>query len=51
MFGKKKSEKDQLRDSIKGLMDKYDNEEIDGSTYMKSMLDLSESYQKKRKKK
>ncbi len=51
MFGKKKrSEEDQLKDSIRGLMDKYDKEEIDGATYMKDMLGLSESFQKKRRK-
>ena len=51
MFGKKKSEKDRLKDDISNLMGKYDREEIDGATYMKNMLDLSESYQKKRRKK
>lgn len=51
MFGKKKSEKDQLKDSIRGLMGKYDREEIDGATYMKDMLELSDSFQKKKRKK
>lgn len=51
LFGKKKSDEDQLKDDIRGLMDKYDKEEIDGATYMKDMLELSDSFQKKRRKK
>ena len=47
MFGKKAK----LKGEIRGLMNQYDKEEIDGATYMKKMLDLSSSYQTKDKKK
>ena len=49
-FGKGNKEKKELKGKISNLMNQYDKEEIDGATYMKNMLDLSESYKKKKKK-
>ena len=52
LFGKSKEEKErkELKGKIEKLMKSYDNEKIDGSTYMEKMMDLTTSYQKKRKK-
>ena len=37
-----------MKDQISGLMGKYDKEEIDGSTYMQEMLDLTTNYKEKK---
>ena len=48
LFGKRKSEKDELKDQISGLMGKYDKEEIDGATYANEMMNLSMNYKGKK---
>lgn len=52
LFGKSKEEKE--RKKVKGRIDKlmkaYSKEKIDGDTYMKKMMDLTTSHQKKGKK-
>lgn len=51
LFGKsKKEEKKELKGKIDKLMKSYSKEEIDGDTYMKKMMNLISSYQKKNKK-
>lgn len=52
LFGKSKEQKErkELKGQIDKLMKDYDKEKIDGATYYKSMMDLTTSYQKKRKK-
>ena len=51
LFGKSKEEKErkELKGKIDKLMKSYSDEKIDGSTYMKKMMDLTTSYQKKKR--
>lgn len=49
LFRNKEDDKKKLKSSIKKLMNAYAKEEIDGSTYMQKMMDLTTSYQKKHK--
>lgn len=51
LFGKQNREKKELKKKVRGLMNQYDNEKIDSATYIKEMLDLSESYRKKKRRK
>lgn len=50
LFGRNK-EKKELNGQVRGLMNKYDKEQIDGPTFMKEMLDLTTSYDSKTSKK
>lgn len=50
LFGKPKDERAELKGKIDKLMNDYDKEKIDGATYMKKMMDLTSSAQKKKKK-
>lgn len=51
LFGRSKEEKErkELKGKIEKLMKSYGDEKIDGPTYMKKMMDLTTSYQKKKK--
>ena len=51
LFGKSKKEKErkELKGKIDKLMKSYSDEKIDGPTYMKKMMDLTTSHQKKKK--
>ena len=51
LFGKSKEKKErkELKRNIEKLMKSYDKEKIDGPTYMKKMMDLTTSYQKKKR--
>ena len=52
LFKKSKEEKDrkELKGQIDKLMKDYDKEKIDGDTYLKQMMDLTNSHKKKNKK-
>lgn len=52
LFGKskKENERKELKSQVDKLMKSYSKEKIDGDTYMKKMMDLTSSYQKKNKK-
>lgn len=43
------SKKDELKSKIDDLMNQYDEEEIDGETYLKNMMDLTNSYKNNNK--
>ncbi len=49
LFGKPKDERKELKGKIDKLMNDYDKRKIDGPTYTKKMMDLTSSYQKKKK--
>lgn len=51
LFGnsKKQNERKKLKCKIDKLMKSYSKEKIDGDTYFKKMMDLTSSYQKKKK--
>ena len=49
LFGKK-DERKELKSKVDKLMKQYDKEKIDGATYAKKMMDLTSSFQKKKKK-
>lgn len=48
LFGKSKEEKerDELKSQVDKLMQSYDDEEIDGATYIEKMMDLTTSHKK-----
>ncbi len=54
LFGKFKadreddSEREELKGKIENLMSDYDDEEIDGPTYIEKMIELTSSYRKKK---
>ena len=48
LFGKK-DDKKELKSKIDKLMKQYDKEKIDGDTYMRKMMELTSSFQKKKK--
>ncbi len=56
LFGRSKAnreedeDREELRNGILDAMNEYGDEEIDGPTYVQKILELGESYQKKRKK-
>jgi hypothetical protein len=49
LFGKSKEEKErkELKQKVDKLMKSYSKEKIDGDTYFKKMMDLTNSYKKK----
>lgn len=51
LFGKSKEDKErkELKGQVDKLMKSYDKGKIDGDTYLKSMMDLTTSHQKKKK--
>ncbi len=52
LFGKSndgEKERKKIKRQVDKLMKQYDKEKIDGATYMRKMLDLTSSVQKKRK--
>lgn len=51
LFGKSKEEKerDELKSQVDKLMQSYDDEEIDGATYIEKMMDLTTSHKKNKK--
>lgn len=50
LFGNsKKKERKKLKSKVDKLMKSYSKEKIDGDTYLKKMMDLTSSYQKKKK--
>lgn len=51
LFGnsKKQNERKKLKSKVDRLMKLYSKEKIDGDTYLKKMMDLTSSYQKKKK--
>lgn len=51
LFRKSKEEKErkELKRQIDKLMKDYSKEKIDGDTYLKKMMDLTTSHQKKKK--
>lgn len=51
LFGnsKKQNERKKLKSKVDRLMKSYSKEKIDGDTYLKKMMDLTSSYQKKKK--
>ena len=49
LFGKPKNERKELKKNIDNLMNDYGKRKIDGPTYAKKMMDLTSSYQKKKK--
>ena len=51
LFGnsKKQNERKKLKSKVDKLMKSYRKEKIDGDTYLKKMMDLTSSYQKKKK--
>ena len=50
LFGnsKKQNERKKLKSKVDKLMKSYSKEKIDGDTYLKKMMDLTSSYQKKK---
>ena len=46
---KKQNERKKLKSKVDRLMISYSKEKIDGDTYLKKMMDLTSSYQKKKK--
>lgn len=50
LFGKSKEEKErkEIKTQVEKLMKSYSDEEIDGDTYFKKMMDLTTSHQKKK---
>ena len=46
---KKQNERKKLKSKVDKLMKSYSKEKIDGDTYLKKMMDLTSSYQKKKK--
>ena len=52
LFGNSKQEQERkkLKKQVDKLMKSYSKEKIDGDTYLKKMLDLTTSHQKKNKK-
>lgn len=50
LLGKQKNERKELKGQIDKLMKDYSNEKIDGETYLKKMMALTTSHQKKHKK-
>ena len=51
LFGKSKENKErkEIKSQVDKLMKAYDKEKIDGDTYIKKMMDLTTSHQKKKK--
>jgi len=49
LFGKPKDDKKELKEQVNKLMNQYDKEKIDGATYARKMMDLTSSFQKKKK--
>ena len=51
LFGnsKKQNERKELKSKVDKLMKSYSKKKIDGDTYLKKMMDLTSSYQKKKK--
>ena len=51
LFGnsKKQNERKKLKSKVDRLMKSYSKEKIDGDTSLKKMMDLTSSYQKKKK--
>ena len=49
LFGKSKDERKELKSQVDKLMKQYSKEKIDGPTYARKMMDLTSSYQKKKK--
>lgn len=51
LFGKSNGEKErkELKGQIDKLMKDYDKEKIDGETYLKKMMDITTTQQKKNK--
>ena len=47
---KKQNERKKLKSKVDKLMKSYSKEKIDGDTYLKKMMDLTSSYQKKKSK-
>lgn len=46
---KKQNERKKLKSKVDKLMKSYSKYKIDGDTYLKKMMDLTSSYQKKKK--
>ena len=42
-------ERDELKSQVDKLMQSYDDEEIDGATYIEKMMDLTTSHKKNKK--
>lgn len=49
LFGKSKDSRKDVKRQVDKLMKQYDKEKIDGATYLKKMMDLASSAQKKKK--
>ena len=49
-LGKPKDERKELKKQVDKLMKQYSKKKIDGSTYSRKMMELTSSYQKKKKK-
>ena len=52
LFGKSREERrerKELKGQVEKLMKSYDKREIDGDTYMRKMMNLTTSHQKKKK--
>ena len=50
LFGKPKDERKELKSKVDRLMKQYSKKKIDGPTYARKMMDLTSSFQKKKKK-
>ena len=49
-FGKPKDERKVLKGQVDKLMKQYSKKKIDGPTYARKMMELTSSYQNKKKK-